>query len=464
MISLPERRENVLVLAGTLGLALFGLMLLVGLDIPGAVFWLFVAAASVFAFARPEVGFYALLFNALIGLTHMASLPRIGPLSMPIAFEAVLLLAVVHRAAFKGQKLFVASPQHLLLAGIAFWMAVSIMVNGPAAPENLAAMKNLYLAKMIFFFLMTNILLTREALKRLVVVLMACNAGLLAISFLVRSGYFGSQRANLVVDFVRTSGLVQNPNNLAFDLTTMLIFAAAAFLYVRGAALKLALAALALGDVVGILTTLSRSGFVSLCCVLLFIVFKLRRDMRIFAALAVVTVVGLFALPERLETRFSEVEQIQDVNRLSYAKVGFNMALHNPVFGVGLGNYVKNFDKYNTTKLEEPVPAHNMYMDLSAQMGLPALAMYVLVFAILLKRFLALQAYLAASGVRDAFFHHFGWALQAFIVNLAVFGLSGDVEFEYSVFAILGFGMLLVREHTRRFGFVPLAVKMRPSR
>jgi len=464
VISRPERRDNVLVLAGTLGLALFGLMLLVGLDIPGAVFWLFVAAASVFAFTRPEVGFYALLFNALIGLTHMTSLPRIGPLSMPIAFEAVLLLAVAYRAAFKGQKLYVASPQHLLLIALAFWMAVSILVNGPAGPENIAAMKNLYLAKMIFFFLMTNILLTRESLQRFIVVLMACNAGLLVASFFVRAGYFGSQRANLVEDFVRTSGLVQNPNNLAFDLTTMLIFSAAALLYVRGALLKAVLAALALGDVVGILTTLSRSGFVSLCCVLLFIVFKLRRDARIFLALAVVTVVGLLALPERLEARFSEVEQIQDVNRVSYAKVGLNMALHNPIFGVGIGNYVKNFDKYNNTELKEPVPTHNLYMDLFAEMGFPALAIYLLIFGLLLKRFLALEAFLAASGVRDAFFHNFGWALQACIVNLAVFGLSGDVEFEYSVFAILGFGMLLIREHTRRFGFVPLAMKVARSR
>ena len=455
MTSLPERRENAFVLAGTLGIAFLGLLLLFGVSLPGAFFWIVVACAAALAFRAPEVALYGLLFNALIGLTHMADLPRIGALSVPVAFEAVLVLAVAHRAIFRGQKLFVASPQHLLLLGLASWIALSLIVNGRTAPENIAALKNLYLVKMLLLFLMTNILVSLAALKRFIVALMGCNAALLVVSFLVRSGYFGAERLSFWENMLRTSGIVHNPNTLAFDLTTMLIFATAAFFHVKEIRMRVALAVLIIGDFVAILTTLSRSGFVSLCCVLVFIVWSQWRDVRIFAVVMAMIFLTLFLIPEDLDFRFARVEEIKDVDRLSFARVGLNTALHNPVFGVGLGSYMKAFDRYNNTDLTEAHPPHNMYMDLSAQIGFPALAIYLAVFAVLVGRLRAMQAQLAAAGGRGTFLHAFGWAVQAFVVNLAVFGLSGDVQFEYSVFVALGFGILLYREHALLRGFVP---------
>jgi hypothetical protein len=441
------RREELLLVAGTLGLALAGLLVLLGVSLPGVLLGVVLVGGATLAFLRPEIGLYALLLNALIGLSHMASLPRIGPLSVPVAFEGILLLAVAYRIVFMRHRLFIASPQHLLALALLAWMLLSLITNERLSMENLSAIRNLYLIRMLIFFLLTNILLSRDALRRMVIVFMLANAGLLLTSLLVRLGTFGLERLSFSERILRTSSILHNPNNLAFELTTMLIFTVAAFLCVSHPVLRGILAALAGADVLAILATLSRSGFLSLIVVLTFLLWKVRRDWRGVAVAAVLGLLIWLFIPPGLAFRLSLVEEIQDVDRLDYARVGMSMAAHNPVFGVGIGNYLEAFDEYNDTDLEEAHPSHNMYMSLAAQMGFPALILYLLMVTSLWARVARLEKDLRRTSRAGSFLHSFGWAVQVFLVNLLVFGLSGDVQFEYSVFAAMGFGMLLHREH-----------------
>ncbi|HXI04672.1 MAG TPA: O-antigen ligase family protein [Candidatus Saccharimonadales bacterium] len=442
------RREDAVVLAATLGLGVAGALVLLGVGIPSLVSVILLAASAVLAFLLPEAGLYALLLNALIGLAGMAHLPRFGPLSMPVAFEAALAAAVLFRAARGRQKLFTAAPQHLLCLALGLWLIVSLLHSGRISVQDLTDVGHLFLVRVLVFLLLTNLVLTRPALRRLVAVLILGNAGLLLTSLLVRLGLFGMERIAVSENvLVRTSAIVQNPNNLAFDLTTMLILATAAALHVKGWRLRGLLLLLAGLDVFAILTTLSRSGLVSLLAVLLFMIWKLRRDPAGLALGAALVFLVLVLVPAGLEMRFSRVASIRDVSRIAYARVGLEMALHNPVFGVGFGNYIAEFEKYNVVDLDEPSPSHNMYVNIASQMGFPALLIYAAIIGITWRRLAVMERELRAAGRPGAFVGSFGWAVQAAFVNLAVFGLSGDVQFEYSVFTMLGFGMLLYREH-----------------
>lgn len=442
------RREDAAVLAGSLALGLLGAVILLGVGLPSIVSVALLAASAVLAFLLPEAGLYALLLNALIGLAGMAHLPRFGPLSMPVAFEAALVAAILFRAARGRQKLFTAAPQHLLCFALGLWLIVSLLHSGRISVQDLTDVRHLFLVRVLMFFLLTNLVLTRPALRRLVAVLILGNAGLLLTSLLVRLGLFGMER--IVVSekvLVRTSAIVQNPNNLAFDLTTMLILTTAAALHVRGWRTRGLMLLLAGADVFAILTTLSRSGLVSLLAVLLFMIWKLRRSPAGLALGAALVFLVLVLVPAGLEMRFEHVASIRDVNRISYARVGLAMALHNPVFGVGFGNYMTEFERYNVAGLDEPSPSHNMYVNIASQMGFPALAIYAAIIAVTWRRLAVMERELRAAGRPGVFVGDFGWAVQAAFVNLAVFGLSGDVQFEYSVFTMLGFGMLLYREH-----------------
>jgi len=408
------------------------------------------AAAGGATVLFPEVGLFALLLNALIGLSHIGELPRIGPLSIPIAFEGVLALAFAVQVALGKRRTFLAAPQHLLLYALSAWIVISMLVSGRVEEENLEALRNLYLVRFLIFLLVTNILVTKASMQRLLAVVAISNVGLLAVSVATSIGLFGQERIYVSERMLRTSALVHNPNNLAFELTTMLIIAVCSFFVVRSKLLKGLCLALAGANLLGILSTLSRSGFISLTVVLLFMSVKLTRNTRVIALVLLgCLAVGLLSGSD-LVKRFKRIDEIRDVDRWDMAVVGFNAASDNPVFGLGLGNFIHNFAKYNTMDVPHPLPTHNMYLDLATSAGYPALIFYVAVIAVTWWNLLKMEGGLKRGRSTSPFHYWYNLAVQCFLVNLCVFGLSGDVEFEYSVFVMLAFGILLHHDYLRR--------------
>ncbi|HXI01802.1 MAG TPA: O-antigen ligase family protein [Candidatus Saccharimonadales bacterium] len=419
----------------------------VGLPILGAALVLGVAAAA--TVVVPEVGLGLLIVNALVGLTHITDLPTLGPLSIPIAFEGVLALSFAFQVAVGRRKFFLGSAQHALILLLTLWVVVSLLVSGNVHEENLEALRNLVLVRVLIFVLLTNILWSEASLRRLVGLITVSNVGLVAASIATRLGVFGAEKQVISQRMLRTSALVQNPNNLAFDLTTMLILAVFTYLYVRSRWLKGLMLALAVVDAGVILSTLSRSGFISLVVVLVFMFFKLPRRTRLVAASLIVFLgLGLVA-GSNIVKRFERINQLREVDRYKLAMVGLNASTDNPFFGVGLGNYLRHFDEYNNQQLKRPMPTHNMYVNLAAEMGLPALLLYLGLLATTWWGLRRMDSALKRSGRSGSFDHIFNVAAQCFLVNLCVFGLSGDVEFEYSVFIMLGFAALLHHRWSR---------------
>lgn len=444
-----QRRLAAALIVG--GVAIFILVpmavLGVGLPILGAALVLAVAAAA--TVVVPEVGLGLLIVNALVGLTHITDLPTLGPLSIPIAFEGVLALSFAFQVAVGRRKFFLGSAQHALILLLTLWVVVSLLISGHVHEENLEALRNLVLVRVLIFILLTNILWSEASLKRLVGLITVSNVGLVAASIATRMGVFGAEKQVISQRMLRTSALVQNPNNLAFDLTTMLILAVFTYLYVKSRWLKGLMLALAIVDAGVILSTLSRSGFISLVVVLVFMFFKLPRRTRLVAASLIVFLgLGLVA-GSNIVKRFERINQLREVDRYKLAMVGLNASMDNPFFGVGLGNYLRHFEEYNHQQLKRPMPTHNMYVNLAAEMGLPALLVYLALLATTWWGLRRMDAALKRSGRSGSFDHIFNVAAQCFLVNLCVFGLSGDVEFEYSVFIMLGFAALLHHRWSR---------------
>jgi O-antigen ligase len=434
---------------GGAALAILVAMLYMRMSLAAVAAAVLLAGVGLATILYPEVGLYALVLNALVGFTHVRELPRLGPLSIPIAFELILVVAVAVQVALGRRRLFLGSPQHLLVAGLTFWLVVSLLVSGNVTEENYDAVRNLYLVRILIFFLLTNIVEGVPALKRLALVFAVSNLGLLVTSTLARLGYFGEEKVYIEQKMLRTQGLVHNPNNLAFDLTTMLILAVLSLFYVKRRALKGILFLLALADGAVILSTLSRSGFISLVAVLLFMFVKLTRSARAVAVSLILAVLAGSASQTNLVQRFQRLDAIKDVDRWRLSMIGLNAAVANPVFGVGFGNFIREFDRYNDQDVRRALPTHNMYMDMAAQTGFPGLLLYLAAMGITWRRSRRMERELAARGEERSFLGLFNLGMQCFLVNLAVFGLSGDVEFEYSIFVMLGAAILVHREHLR---------------
>ncbi|HZI93061.1 MAG TPA: O-antigen ligase family protein [Patescibacteria group bacterium] len=436
------------------GLAAFLLLctVLLGISIPTMFLGMLILAAAVGTLIRPEIGLHVLVFNAMVGLTHVVDMPRVGPVSVPVLIEFLVLGAILFQTAFLRKRVAIGTAQHTLLGFLAIWVLLSVMTGVMVGPENFRQYRNLFLVRLIMFLIVGALVTTIAQARRVVVTFMVSNLGLLCVAAAVRLGYFGQEKITISQEFERTGALVQNPNELAFNLTTMLVLSIFAFLYVRGRRLKVLLFGLAAADLFFTLSTLSRSGFICLCIVLMFLFFKLTGNLRAVAVMLLLALCGWLMIPDQLFARFSRIDEVKDVDRLQLASVGLAMTTAHPLLGVGMGNYVPLFWDYNTSHMKRAAPSHNMYLDLTAQMGVPSLLIYLAVIGVTWRGLRRMERDLKARGALRSFEYLFGLAIQGFFVNLAVFGLSGDVEFDYSAFVLLGLAMVIMQQHRVKVG------------
>ncbi len=127
----------------------------------------------------------------------------------------------------------------------------------------------------------------------------------------------------------------------------------------------------------------SRGGFLGIVVGLGYLVFRSEKRTRNIAVISVVIVPFLLFAPNSPVRRFlhpvpGDTASIQ--KHIVGWKAGLNMIAHNPLTGVGLGNYklkVAQYDTTGTVRLE-PHIAHNAYLEIAAEMGIPALGLYVI--------------------------------------------------------------------------------------
>jgi O-antigen ligase len=183
-----------------------------------------------------------------------------------------------------------------------------------------------------------------------------------------------------------------------------------------------------------IVLTGSRGGFLGLVVVAALIVLKLAR--RRFAALAIagVATVLLLTLPnplqERLMATVGEGPDRTGANastlvRLDILKAGVRMIVDNPITGVGLGNFKEVSGQYG---VEVPHIAHNTYLQVAAELGLPTLAAFLAVVFTTWRSLRRAQRDAAAAGnvrLRSA-----SIALEVGIIGWAVSAAFLSAQFE----------------------------------
>ena len=141
--------------------------------------------------------------------------------------------------------------------------------------------------------------------------------------------------------------------------------------------------------VVMIVLTGSRGGFLGLVAAGVLFVYR-RRGLGAAAAVMLALVIGVLALPTELSTRAmatlsGDTSQLPtELEASNRAHVGLfwaalRMISDSPVLGVGPLNFKDLSTLY--TGLEQANMAHNMFLEIAAEMGLPVLAVFVLLLA-----------------------------------------------------------------------------------
>lgn len=302
-----------------------------------------------------------------------------------------------------------------------------------------------FLKVVLMFVVMTNVVRTERRLRLLVLLLLAASIilSLGAISD-YRAGRFdlGEGRiAGLV------GGMFGNPNDLAMHLATMIPLA---FTLSLTASLpkRIIYVATALLMAAAVIFTFSRGGFLGLAAAALVLAWKLGRRHRaavVVASLAAVAAFVLFMPPEYSGRLTTIVDTARDVTgsageRQQILIVSVMNIVRHPLFGVGMGNF-------HIVSLHEQV-SHNAYTQVGAELGVPAMIVYVLFLLAPWRRLRRVEREtLPLKRSRD---YYWAVGLQASLAAYMVSSFFGSVAYLWYIYYLVAFSVAFARIYDSR--------------
>jgi putative inorganic carbon (HCO3(-)) transporter len=200
-----------------------------------------------------------------------------------------------------------------------------------------------------------------------------------------------------LITLTRVTGTFGHPSNLAefFDLTLPL--AVSMLFYPMKRSYKLSLIATVVIGFVGLGMTYSRGGIISSVLfsgIILLIHFckrlGLARGIFTSAALGVIFSLLVLTIPNPIQKGLFRTEYETAYGRIPLMDVAFKMIRANPVFGVGLNNYVPVAVDYDFTPQQLTTAwdtaVHNVYLFIAGEIGIPGLIFFL---AIVVSVFMA---------------------------------------------------------------------------
>jgi len=189
------------------------------------------------------------------------------------------------------------------------------------------------------------------------------------------------------------------------------------------------------------LFTLSRGGFLGLCFVLLGLALKSKRKI---TGIVAVLLIGSFAftfLPDRIIERVGTISTASETDqsarmRFDSWQVSLRIINDHPIFGIGPRNMTEVFDLYLNTGAVRV--AHNSFLQMAVDAGLPALALFLGVMLLSwfrLRRGRAILKDRAPDSSLIAYSHGLEIALVGYVVS-ASFLSRHDLELVYEIFAL----------------------------
>jgi probable O-glycosylation ligase (exosortase A-associated) len=138
-----------------------------------------------------------------------------------------------------------------------------------------------------------------------------------------------------------------------------------------------------------VIMTHSRGGFLAMSAMFCVLVWRSRNRVAGFTIGALCVVAALIVAPASYTERIKSIEHYEEdgsaMGRLAAWQTAIKMATANPVLGVGLNMFMRNYAKYRSGGEHEGVRvAHNSYLQIWAECGTIALGTYLLMILLTL--------------------------------------------------------------------------------
>lgn len=185
----------------------------------------------------------------------------------------------------------------------------------------------------------------------------------------------------------RMSGEYYGPNEFAILLLPIIALSFYTYFSTKNKGARILLVIIAITLVLALISTVSRGGIVGLAAMALIAAFRAKRKMMALLLLAVTVIVFMNFMPQSMHDRFSKTKIEENytgegtidstIRRYNLSLAAWNMFLQRPIIGFGIGNYFYNCSQY---ALVEPGRAHNMYLEVMAELGIVGITLLLAMF------------------------------------------------------------------------------------
>lgn len=427
-------------------LAVLGMAVLVGL-LAGLSPMLALAAVFGLAFVGIALANLTAGLCVFAVLTFVDSvLPAGGALSAPKLMGALLMVSwLAHLTTDEGRRrrLFEHPAFLYVLALFVLWVTFSLMWAEESAPVLDAAFR--YLPNALLFPITYWAIQTRDQALWLI--------GAFVIGTLISAAY-GLMSPVDPSEAGRLTGATGNANETAAALGAGAALAAALALALKEPVLRVAAAFILPLCLYSMFLTLSRGALVALAAMLVTaVVIAGRRRGPALAAAAVAALfcVGYFAViapPEATERLF---ESDGGAGRSDIWRVGWRMVEANPIAGVGAGNFANTSVHYliepgaivrDEYIVDTPKVAHNMYLEILAELGIIGMALFLTILGYAL--YCALKAIRRFGELGDRQMEIVSRALFVALIGLLVSDFFGSRQFNKQLWLLMSIAPALL--------------------
>jgi O-antigen ligase len=240
-------------------------------------------------------------------------------------------------------------------------------------------------------------------------------------------------------------GMFDNPNDMALYLVTMIPLALGLMFVARGLSKRLLYGALALLMISGVVVSFSRAGFLALAVTLFMLAWKIGRRNRM-AVVAIFIVLGalfFIVVPHEYLGRLGTLLGGRDWGGegSAHAREGLLVRsllvmLRHPLLGIGMHNF-------HNVSIREQV-SHNAYTQVGAEMGMVALAFYVLFMVAALKRMWQIERETFESRSTKRVYY-LAVGLQGCLVGYMISSFFVSVAYLWYIYYLVGYALCLHR-------------------
>lgn len=321
---------------------------------------------------------------------------------------------------------------------LALILLVAGLLSMPLALERLKAWNSFfdYLKVILMFIIMTNVLRTQKRLRLLflLVLVVSCVFSASALqAFLSGQLALKGERIEGAV-----GGMFENPNDLALHLVTMIPIAVALLLDAGSLVKKVIFGAAIVLIVAGMVVTFSRGGFLGLASVALVLAWRLSRQNKlVIAVLVPILLVGfVFVASSNFGGRSATSSEGSTLARQDDLKRSLFIASRHPLFGVGMDNYVLYSNSNHAT--------HNAYTQVAAELGTPALIVYLMFLITPLKQLRRIGRETSERRGTSQFYY-IAIGLEASLIGFMVSSFFASVAFLWYVYYLVAYAICLRR-------------------